>query len=243
MSNENLGYVEFLYKVLQVPVRRKIWTLLSSEGPLDLAEISERMRLSEMTVRHHLIMLEKAGLVISHKVHSGTVGRPRVVYDANRSIHYDLSFPKRQYFLMSKHILEALIKEHGMDEARRLMILIGKKVGESILSAMKPKLKAENSLQEFVKALESFLDELGCMPSIEVVSPNAVKIELRNCVYYELAKLYPDVICEGHKSLFNTLSKALGDYESVQESCMAKGARTCITLIKKVNRGINEPED
>ncbi len=182
-------------------------------------------------------MLERAGLVVSRKVHGGGAGRPKTVYDVNRSIHYDLSFPKRQYFVMSKHLLEVIIDEYGKDEARRLMSIVGRRTAEGLLGYFSTKSgEAEISLDEFAVLLESLLNEFGCIASVELIPPDSLRVRLHNCIYYELAKLYPDVVCEGHMSLFNTLSKILGDYEAVQETCMAKGDRVCSTLLRR--RGV-----
>ncbi len=73
------------YEALSSSSRLRILKLLHKK-PLNVEEIAESVKLQPITVRHHLQLLVDAGFVESHEQRTGTVGRPKVYYEARARI-------------------------------------------------------------------------------------------------------------------------------------------------------------
>src|SRR6185312_17134440 len=66
--------------------RRRLFELLdAADAPTDAHELAAATGLHVTTVRHHLDVLHRAGLVESHSLRRASVGRPRTVYTAVRN--------------------------------------------------------------------------------------------------------------------------------------------------------------
>src|ERR1044072_3089711 len=67
--------------------RRAITKLLKTEGPIDSAQLAERLGLAAMAVRQHLYALQREGLVVAEE-RPVPIGRPakfwRLTRDADR---------------------------------------------------------------------------------------------------------------------------------------------------------------
>ncbi len=225
---------EFVCKVLSTRARRKILDILLNEGPMELKEIAKRLGLREVTLRHHLMLMEQAGLITSFEVSGGAPGRPKRKYKVRKSAYLDASFPKRQYLLLSDHLIDTLIEMSGKEEAKRLLRLVGKRFGEEIVSNVRNrKERGKISVNDLKEYIIPALAELGSAPSLYTEESGVVGIKLSNCIFYELALKYPDVICEGHLSLFQVIADSLGGYKAHQETCMAKGDEFCLTIFLK----------
>ncbi len=234
MLEEFAGGRELICRALSARARRRILEALSVGGPMELKEIARRVGLKEVTVRHHLAVMERAGLVTSFESGLGAPGRPKRIYRIDTTKYHDLSFPKRQYLLLSQYMIEELVGTVGEEGARELMRRIGKRIGEELVSEVRSRtgrrrIEPRDVRDHVVPALEEF----GSLPSVTLEPDGTLRIKLSNCVFFELARAHPNVVCEGHKALFQTLASAMGDYEAVQETCMAKGADFCLTVIRK----------
>ena len=86
-----------------------IMNLLLSEGELWQSEIARRLGLSQVTIREHLLELEKAGLIRTRKMGN------TVVYRVNEEVvlNYFKSFPALYKLIIDDFIecLEKLRKE------------------------------------------------------------------------------------------------------------------------------------
>jgi predicted ArsR family transcriptional regulator len=222
-----------IYTALSSPVRRRIVEFLSKEGPRELKDIAAAVGLREITARHHLMVMERAGLVSSAEHHSGLPGRPRLLFEVCGE-HHDLSLPRRQYQMLSEHLIDELIDLGGKARAAEVMRSVGTKIGESLVAealreAGKKSLKAE-VVENFIVPK---LDEFGSAAQVIERSGPSMQIRVNNCVFFELAKKYHDVVCAGHEALFQAIADAMGNYEVRQASCMACGAQSCITSIER----------
>lgn len=222
------------HTALSVGVRRSIFDILLGEGPLDIRELSRRTGLKDTTIRHHLMILQNARLVEPEKVKKVRPGRPELGYKVVREFR-ELGVPRRQYLLLARELLESIIAGQGLESATSTMRQIGKKLGEEILDSVsfRKGLQKTTSLGDLSATLVRTLEEMGSYPTMVKKSDDELILKFSNCIFFELAKDYSPLMCEGHFSLFQTLARGLGGYAVSQEKCAAQGGESCITVIKR----------
>ncbi len=130
-------------------------------------------------------------------------------------------------------MIETLIEISGEEKVRRLMRKIGKSVGEELISNIKSRAgKKMLDIKDIERYVIPSLAELGSLPSLYKGEKQILGIRLSNCIFFELAQLYPNVVCEGHIALFQVIANAMG-YHAHQKECMAKGDKYCTTVFLK----------
>lgn len=233
LAQQSKAELANIYTALSSPVRRRIVEFLSREGPRELKDIAAAVGLREITARHHLMVMERAGLVSSVEHHSGLPGRPRLLFEVTGE-HHDLSLPRRQYQLLSEHLIEELISMGGKARAAEVMRSVGAKIGKGLV-AQALKQAGKKSLKPDI--VETYivpqLDEFGSAAQVLDRTGASMQIRVNNCVFFELAKKHHDIVCAGHEALFEAIAEAMGNYEVRQTSCMACGAASCVTCIER----------
>jgi predicted ArsR family transcriptional regulator len=222
-----------VYTAMSSPVRRHVIEFLSREGPRELKDIAAAVGLREITARHHLMVMERAGLVSSVEHHSGLPGRPRLLFEVAGE-HHDLSLPRRQYQILSEQLIEELIAMGGKARAVEVMRSVGTKIGthmvqQALAAAGKRTLKPDVVEKHIVPSL----DEFGSAASVVERTGSSITVRVNNCVFFELAKKHHDIVCAGHEAIFEAIAAAMGDYDSRQTSCMACGAQSCVTCLER----------
>lgn len=234
MNDDNPTTTSKVYKALSVPVRRQILEHISREGPVDLKTLIDVTGMKEPTVRHHLLVLERAGLISMSEEHQGSRGRPRMLFTMTHD-HWSIGFPQRQYQMLAEHLLQHIIEREGAKGAVKALRKIGQDVAQSLLDEVTTaKGSDEVEIEDVVKHILPALDQLGSIVEAIDTEDCDLQIQMRNCIFFELAQAYHGIICQGHAAIFETIAKALGkDYESVAASCLASGDDRCITCIKR----------
>src|SRR2546423_6235749 len=97
--------------------RRAIVKLLKTEGPIDSAQLAERLGLTAMAVRHHLYALQGEGLV-THEERPVPVGRPAKHWRLPSAA--DPPFPEA-YAELSVALIEAMQVTFGAYGLNRLL--------------------------------------------------------------------------------------------------------------------------
>src|SRR6266478_5884262 len=95
---------------------RRVLTCLKLIGRCEVKAIARSLRLTAMAVRHHLAVLEKAGLVKTTLERRG-VGRPHYVYSL--SARADAFFPK-EYGTLASHLIDSIAELDGKTKLARL---------------------------------------------------------------------------------------------------------------------------
>jgi predicted ArsR family transcriptional regulator len=67
--------------------RRAITKILKTEGPIDSAQLAERLGLTAMAVRQHLYVLQREGLVAAEE-RPVPIGRPAKFWRLTREAHH-----------------------------------------------------------------------------------------------------------------------------------------------------------
>ncbi|HEX5418152.1 MAG TPA: winged helix-turn-helix transcriptional regulator [Chloroflexota bacterium] len=163
--------------------RHSILEFLKQRGRASLDDLAQETGLATMTVRGHLAVLEKDGL-ISYAEERGRVGRPRFVYSLTDRGH-DL-FPK-SYHLLCNRILDAL-KGHAECTAALATHIAEQWADEHRARVEGLELAAQ------VEALAEIRTEEGAMAVLEKTAEGYILCQ-KHCPASCVAARHPDVIC------------------------------------------------
>jgi predicted ArsR family transcriptional regulator len=198
-------------------------------------EIAEKLSLKTITVRHHLNMLNRIGIIVEAGEERRKVGRPVVKYRVAQK-PMSIEFPRRHYEILSEILVQSLIRTLGRKKAKATLRQMGREYGASLARDMTTKYGVEKwnmrKLEEYL--VEKHLDEIGAAPEIVEATERSVKFKMHNCVLSELAKEYPDVVCEGFDDgLFEAIIKGtIGKADVRQTKCIAHGNPYCEYVIR-----------
>jgi predicted ArsR family transcriptional regulator len=218
-----------LYRTLASTSRIQILKLLQ-RGSLSVEEISQKLNLQAITIRHHLQALAEAGIVECHEERSGTAGRPRAYYNMVKTFP-STSFPKRLYQSLSEHLISGMVEEFGVDKTKIFLRKIGIASGEATIRELESKHNIKSwSLDDYKKYLiEEFLEREGNEPEIIETTNNKIVYRLHNCLFRELSAKMPAIMCDVlHESFHEGVSKAIGKGVKITRStCMGHGDQYC----------------
>jgi predicted ArsR family transcriptional regulator len=221
-------------KALSSRSRLQILDLLSRR-PMSVEELSHEVSLKAITVRHHLNMLKRIGLVEEFGEERRKIGRPVVRYQATLK-PVSIQYPTRQYELLSEVLMQALIEALGREKARDALKKVGRSLGERLAREITQQKGVTRWNIETVKKyiVEEHLSELGAIP--EIIGHDSRKVEFRmhNCIFRELAVKYPDLVCENlDEGLMETLlGGTVGRAHAEQTKCVAHRDRFCQYVIR-----------
>lgn len=188
--------------------------LLETKSGLTVDELASGLTITRNAVRQHLAALENAGVVIASETRPSG-GRPQQLYVLSDK-GFEM-FP-RQYTLLAKLLVEAVVQEGGNAGLAKCMKTMGLAASKQ-LQAEQPLMKTQ---AERVSKLVSVMKQLG-YGAKEV--PNAGKttiIEADNCVFHNLAREHAE-ICQFDLALMANFSGQPVDHQS----CMARGDNVC----------------
>jgi len=200
--------------------RPRILRVLKKRGGLTVDGIARAVSLAPMTVRQHLSILERDGLVTSRSVRRA-IGRPHLVY---RLTEKGLeSFP-RSYPLLVERILQEVQsldsrELEGLTSEQRLDLLfqnMADRLAESCRSEIEGK-----SLEEKVAWVADLLEEEGGITEWNEVR-NGYQIIDYNCPFLKVADTYGQ-LCNFHRRF---LSQLFG-LSVVRLSSIADGGNFC----------------
>lgn len=188
------------YLALASRQRRRLLELLrAGEAPPDAQELAAATGLHVTTVRFHLDLLRRAGLVDSHSQPRGARGRPRTVYTAVD--HAEAGGYPALTRLLAAHLAdtaEARIvraERAGMDWAAELTAEAGQ--------------PPQVSAQDAARTVTGLFADLGFDP--ELVDDEAhCQIRLHACPFRDAARANPEVVCSVHLGLLRGTLTRLG---------------------------------
>lgn len=227
--------------LLVSPVRRAVVDELAAldeaTRPVGLtaAELGSRLGLHTTTIRFHVDQLVAGGVLESHFVRSGGVGRP-----------------SKKYVLREQVLGETDTAQHGAGPYQVLAGLLASAMsaGESeqmtpqeagvrwarhraeeaeVAHAPKPGAPAPATApRSAVEGVIELLAEWGYTPETEPAEDGtAVDITLRDCPFLDLAHTHPDVVCGVHRGLLRGALDAVGEPDARVSLQPFVGPTTC----------------
>lgn len=228
MSTTELG------KAMSSRSRLQILDLLSRR-PMSIEELSREVALKTITVRHHVNMLKRIGLVEEYGEERRKIGRPVLRYKSTQK-PMSIQYPKRQYELLSRSLLRGLVETLGTDKAKDALRRIGRDLGENLAREITNQNRVTRwdmeALRKYI--VQEHLSAVGAVPEIVEYDSKKIRFRMYNCVFFELAKEFPDLVCESlDQGLMETLLKGtVGKAHADQTKCVIHQDKFCEYLIR-----------
>jgi predicted ArsR family transcriptional regulator len=193
-----------LHRALSDPSRVRILEVIQeAEAPLDARELGRRVGLHTNTVRSHLQLLAKAGLVSARREERTRPGRPRVLYEATAET---LDAPAPASYRLLAQILASSLAGTEPDPSARAEEA-GRPWGAHLVDKPPPftAISKETTIDHLLRLHEKH----GFRPELRR-APSGHEIVLKRCPFQEVATTYQTVICPLHLGLVRGALTALG---------------------------------
>lgn len=161
--------------------------LRQAPSPLDAQELAERAGIHVNTVRFHLEVLTRAGLVVSEVERRSRRGRPRRLWRATAD-----AGPEAGYRMLAEALAGYL--EHSAPDAEQLGLQIGSAWGARLVRA--DGAEVEGGLHRVL----GLLARLGFSPELAEVGGRS-RINLHHCPFLEVASGNRRLVCSAHLGL------------------------------------------
>lgn len=184
-------------------------SLRASARSLTAAELASVCELHVSTVRFHLEILERAGLVHSRSEQKGTRGRPRHLYTAT------MAGAPQSSTGAGYELLAGLLAAHwdGTADERASR---AERAGRAAAGAQQVSARQISgsprrslSLRDAVTEVAATFAELGFEPEL-VTERAGVQLKLHACPFRSVATAHPEVVCSLHLGLIRGALSELG---------------------------------
>jgi len=187
-------YLGKLADVFGDPTRRGIYRYLrGASEPLTASEVAEVFGVHRTVARAHLEKLAQLGLVESGTRRRSGGGRPAKTYVLTAE-RLEVMLPPRRYERLSRFLLRLIDSTVEPEVAGELAFALGRDFGAETAAEI-----AGDDVQPPIKlaprAALAWMDEAGYSVTLDDGAKGVVAVEIRNCVYRELAEEYPDIVC------------------------------------------------
>jgi predicted ArsR family transcriptional regulator len=191
--DKNGTYLGKLADVFGDPTRRKIYChLREASEPLSATEVADVFGLHRTVARSHLEKLADLKLVDCGKRRRAGGGRPAKTYIL-ASERLEVMLPPRHYERLARLLLRLIGGTLNSAAASDAALSLGRTFGEETAASvsgddMRPPVGLT------AQAVVDWMDQAGYGVTLSEASDRVV-LEVRNCVYAELAKESPDLVC------------------------------------------------
>ena len=187
-------YLGKLADVFGDPTRRGIYRYLrGASEPLTASEVAEVFGVHRTVARAHMEKLAQLGLVESGTRRRSGGGRPAKTYVLTAE-RLEVMLPPRRYERLSRFLLRLIDSTVEPEVAGELAFALGRDFGAETAAEI-----AGDDVQPPIKlaprAALAWMDEAGYSVTLDDGAKGVVAVEVRNCVYRELAEEYPDIVC------------------------------------------------
>ena len=159
--------------------RRKILEILKVRGRATVNELAEQVGIAPVSVRHHLGVLLRQGLISTDGVESREkVGRPQVLYAATPEVDKIFS---ADYETIVHYLLEELHKRVPAETVQQIFESVARRILEDA------NLRGEGDIVERLQGITDFLSKHGYMARWEKAEGrNGYYLLIHNCPYSQL---------------------------------------------------------
>ena len=187
-------YLGRLADVFGDPTRRNIYRhLRGCDAPQSASEVAEVFGLHRTVARAHLEKLGELGLVSTSTRRRPGGGRPAKIYSVTDS-RLEVMLPPRRYERLARLLLQLVQQTLEPDVASTTAAALGRAYGEQTAAEL-----AGDDLPAPVRlsprAVMDWMEMAGYGATLAANGDGETVIEVHNCVYRELSKDYPEVVC------------------------------------------------
>ena len=165
--------------------------VMGSPEPVSASETAEVFGLHRTVARSHLEKLSEAGLVVIGTRRNPRGGRPAKVY-APSSARLDIQLPPRRYQALSAMLARLAARLDGA--SIELAQEVGYEYGRELAAAQPGGTLSSNGAPDLDR-VSAYLRDSGCSPQITVRDDGTTVVEVSNCLYLEVARDHPGVVC------------------------------------------------
>jgi predicted ArsR family transcriptional regulator len=209
---------------LASPQRRRLLGLLQeADAPADAHELAARTGLHLTTVRYHLDVLRRAGLVDSRSRRRAGAGRPRTVYSPVRT-------PESGGYPTLTRMLAAQLAdtpEQRVAQARKAGLAWAAEL-------MAGPDGSPTGVEDPARVVTGIFADLGFDPEL-VGDRSAGEIRLHACPFRTAARADPDVVCSVHLGLLRGTLDGLGTPETEVRLLPFVEPDLCLALLSTVD--------
>jgi len=187
-------YLGKLADVFGDPTRRGIYRhLRGASGPVTASEVAAVFGVHRTVARAHLEKLTALALVESGTRRRAGGGRPAKTYVLTGE-RLEVMLPPRRYERLSRFLLRLIDSTVEPGVAADAAFDLGRAFGAEIAAEI-----AGDDVQPPVRlspgAVAAWMDDAGYSVTLDDGARGVVVVEVHNCVYSELAKDYPNIVC------------------------------------------------
>ena len=165
--------------------------VMTSSDPVSASETAAVFGLHRTVARSHLEKLAEAGLVTVGTRRNPRGGRPAKVYSPTTT-RLDIQVPPRQYRSLSAMLVRLVSKLNGGTVA--LAEEVGRECGRQAAESL-PGGQFLRDGRLNLGSIVAHLRETGCSPHATVRDDHTLVVETNNCLYLEIARERPAVVC------------------------------------------------
>ena len=201
--------------------RRAIAKLLKTDGPIDSAQLAERLGLTAMAVRQHLYALQREGLV-THEARPVPIGRPAKFWRLTREA--DHLFPEA-YAELSVALIDSVKDAFGQEGLER--VLTSRCARQRV--DYKKRIKSQDSLDRKLAELAKVRTEEGYMAEVRREGDGSFLLVENHCPICAAANACQG-FCSTELDLFRSV---LGPGVTVERAeHIIKGDNRCVYRIQ-----------
>ena len=187
-------YLGRLADVFGDPTRRNIYRhLRGCDTPQSASEVAEVFGLHRTVARAHLEKLGELGLVSTSTRRRPGGGRPAKIYQVTDA-RLEVMLPPRRYERLARLLLQLVSDTLEPEVAATAAAALGRTYGEQMAEEF-----AGEGVQPPVRlsprAVMDWMELAGYGAKLSSSGNGETVIEVHNCVYRELSKEYPEVVC------------------------------------------------
>jgi predicted ArsR family transcriptional regulator len=187
------AYLSRLGDVFGDPTRRNIfWYLRRAAEPLTASQVADEFGLHRTVARAHLEKLGEVGLLVTGTRRRAGGGRPAKTYEVSGE-RLEVMLPPRRYERLSRNLLRLIATQLDPAAAEAAAFDLGRAYGEQTAAAVIGE-HEHVPARLAPHAVAAWMDESGYNVRLSE-EPGALVLEVHNCVFSELAREFPDIVC------------------------------------------------
>ncbi|MFQ5838931.1 MAG: helix-turn-helix transcriptional regulator [Thermoplasmata archaeon] len=209
------------------------------QGDRGISELSRAVGLNPVTVRYHINILLRDGLVERlPQRREGVAGRPMARFRVRPERMG--GFPPRRYEMLSEILLHVVRVSLDREQWGRMLYAEGHEKGQQLIEGVEREAQISAwSPQRFVRlCLEGVMADMGVRTKVIDLQDDLVHYRAFTCPFQELALKYPDMICNYLDVGFHEGVAEKLDPDVVHErlACMGHGDPYCEYRIRWTRR-------